>query len=243
MPHHPFEPAYLFETGIKPLIDFPIKGAIWYQGESNATHPDSYGPMFELMVKNWREAWGIGDFPFIYVQLPKIGNRNRWPEFREVQLQALNIPNTAMAVAIDTGHPTDVHPKQKKIIGERLALAALGKWYGLDTPYQGPSLSSWSRTGNQIKLVFDHVGTGLVVGENNLGNIILEGYDVTGRMQLAVKPVKVDLSKNEVSIEIPSDLSLTSIKYAWSPYPDEPLLYNSYQLPASPFRIELPGNN
>ena len=243
LPHHPFEPGYLFETGIEPLIQFPIKGAIWYQGESNATHPDSYGPMIELMVRNWREAWGMGDFPFIYVQLPRISNRNRWPEFRDVQLQGLEIPNTAMAVSIDTGHPTDVHPEQKKVIGERLAAAALGKWYGLDTPYLGPSLSSWTRTRNEIKLVFKHAGNGLMVEENNLGNVFLEGYDETGSRRLTIKPAKIKVSANEVIIDIPSGLSLTTIKYAWTPYPDEPLLFNSYQLPASPFKIELPGNN
>ena len=243
LPHHPFEPGYLFRTGIEPLIPFSIKGTIWYQGESNATHPDSYGHMFELMVRNWRQAWDIGDFPFIYVQLPRIGNRNRWPEFREVQKQGLQIPNTAMVVTIDTGHPTDVHPKHKKIIGERLAATALGKWYGLDTPYLGPSLLSWTRTRDQIRLVFKHAGNGLIVADKQLGNILLEGYNPSGTQRLMVKPSNIKIFENEVVIDIPKGLSLTTIKYAWSPYPDEALLYNSDNLPASPFKIELPGNN
>lgn len=244
LPRHPFGPGYLYDYGLKPLLPYPINGMIWYQGESDAVNPDLYPHLFHQFVSDIRMAWNNQQLPVIFVQLPKIGNRSRWPELRQAQVECLKIPNTAMVVSIDTGHPTDVHPKEKKVIGERLAAAALGKWYQKPVAYQGPTLAGWSKEENEIILKFDHVGEGLKLnGGNVLGNLLLDGYVNNGTRSLYIYPVKVVLSKNQVVMFIPEEFELTAIKYAWVPYPDEPLLYNSHNLPASPFKIELPGNN
>ena len=152
-PNHSFKPGFMWDAGIKPLIPFAIRGAIWYQGESNAETParvHEHGRLFPMLIQQWRKQWGQGDFPFLYVQLPAL-NRPQWPLFRDGQRRTLSkLKNAGMAITIDTGHPSNVHPILKKPIGERLAKWALGTTYQSTshTTYSGPLLNAAKRNGN-----------------------------------------------------------------------------------------------
>lgn len=245
LPGHPFAPSYLYTYAIEPLAPYAIRGAIWYQGESNATHPGSYFAMMETMLNSWRSLWGQGDFPFFFVQLPKIGNRSLWPEFREAQSQCLSIPNTGMAVAIDEGHPTDVHPRRKKVIGQRLARLALAKTYGMPIAAESPVLavSEWLKEGRQIRLSFRNAYEGLKIQEGTEPKgFTLQGYIQQGTVETSLSPEKVTIEKNTVILSYPAGFLPVQVKYAWAPAPENNLA-NSAGLPMSPFRILLPGNN
>ncbi len=139
---HPFAPGYLYRNGIESLVPISIRGVIWYQGESNATSPASYKKLFEMMIACWRTSFNEINLPFYFVQLPRIGNRSRWPEFRSQQEACLEFPGTGMVVTIDQGHLSDVHPREKKVIGERLARLALEKCYGFVCTPPTPSSES-----------------------------------------------------------------------------------------------------
>ncbi len=245
LPGHPFAPHYLFDAAIRPLAPYPIRGAIWYQGESNATHPQSYPAMFERMLKSWRNLWGQGDFPFYFVQLPKIGNRSRWPEFRQAQQECLANPNTGMIVTLDQGHPTDVHPKEKAIIGKRLALLALAKTYHQNIAAESPMLSSykWNKEEYKITFWFKNFYEGLAIKDGNKPNgILLQGYIALGSLETIILPESVVVAKNKLIISYPADFIPTKVKYAWAPYPENNLV-NSADLPLAPFKIELEGSN
>ncbi len=135
-------PAGLYNAMIAPLTKYPIRGAIWYQGESNASPERAplYSRLFRTMIQDWRSAWGQGDFPFLFVQLAnyKAGANARWPELREAQFEALALRNTGMAVTIDVGNPDDIHPRDKQTVGARLAAAARAISYGENVVYSGP---------------------------------------------------------------------------------------------------------
>ena len=244
LPAHPFAPAYLFENGIKPLAPFAVGGVIWYQGESNATHPDTYYPLFKLMVKNWREVWQQ-EMPFYFVQLPQIGTRNRWPEFREAQAKCLNIRNTEMVVAIDGGHPTNVHPKEKKGIGNRLAHLALAKTYGQPLSAESPILSTseWQREDHRVVLYFENVYDGLEVrDEQQPKGIFLQGYFEDGSLEAVISPEKITIEKDKITLVYPADFLPVKVKYAWAPAPENNLV-NSAGLPLAPFRVEIGGRD
>lgn len=152
---HPFDPTMLFDAGIAPIKDFPIKGVIWYQGESNAERHELHSKLFKMMVTDWRDKWNNPRLSFNYVQLSSI-NRPNWGKFRDSQRKLLSIPNTGMAVSLDVGHPTDVHPKKKWIIGKRLSRIALAKDYGLNTPYSGPMLDFVNVRNSVLEIHFSH---------------------------------------------------------------------------------------
>ncbi len=156
----------LYNAMIHPLLPFNIRGAIWYQGESNAGQAYRYRALFPAMIKSWRDRWNVGEFPFLFVQLapfaPNDSTNQTWAELREAQLMTLDkSPNTAMAVITDVGEEKDIHPKQKKPVGERLALAALAKAYGEKIDYSGPLFESMSINGKQAVLRFKHAESGL----------------------------------------------------------------------------------
>lgn len=239
---HPFAPGYLYSAGIAPLVPLSVKGVIWYQGESNATFPHLHDQLLPLLISSWRKAWGQGDFPFLFVQLPNISNRNRWPEFRESQQRALNIPNTGMAVTIDSGDPGDVHPRNKLVVGNRLALVALQDVYSFNLESKGPTVSSYSLEENLLTVAFAHAkGMHTKDGQSPKG-FVVQGYDTEGRKELLIRVEKVKIQGNSVLLEIPKSISPTKIKYAWSPNPAVNL-YNNAGLPMVPFKLELPGNN
>ena len=133
---------------IKPLLPYAIRGAIWYQGESNADRAMQYRKLFKTLITDWREVWGQGDFPFLFVQLANfmqvnsVPSNEPWANLREAQTMALELPNTGMAVTIDIGDAKDIHPTNKQDVGKRLALNALAKVYGKDIPYSGPMYKS-----------------------------------------------------------------------------------------------------
>lgn len=244
-PGHPFAPAYLYKAAIEPLVPYSFRGAIWYQGESNATHPQSYTALQNTLIHDWRERFGRGNFPFYFVQLPKIGNRSRWPDFREAQQQSLALPNTGMIVTLDQGHPTDVHPREKRVIGRRLAGLALTKTYGWELPVLSPMIYKhrWDPTKNIITLWANNAYDGLVLSEGHLPlGFTLQGYREGGGREIIVAPLEVALVGNNIELKYPDYFVPVSVKYAWAPFPKNNII-NSSGLPLAPFKIELSGNN
>lgn len=241
---HPFAPAYLFNAGIRSLTPYPLAGVIWYQGESNATHPASYRSLFEMMVKDWRKAWDNEQLPFLFVQLPRIGTRSRWPEFRQQQAKCLEIEHTGMVVAIDEGHPTDVHPKEKQVLGNRLGRLALASVYKYNILANSPSVFNyqWTPEKQRIKLSFSHTGAGFFLssGQKTKG-FRLQGYFAQGTKEEIIEPLQLILEKESLTITYPKGFLVTRVSYAWAPFPDNNVI-NSAGLPLAPFLIELPGN-
>ena len=182
-PGHPYSPTGLYNGMIVPILPYGIRGAIWYQGESNTWRAYQYRTLFPAMIQNWRDAWHQGDFPFLFVQLanymatkPEPGQSD-WAELREAQLMTLSKPNTGMAVIIDIGEGNDIHPKNKQDVGKRLALWALAKTYGKNIVYSGPIYKSMKVEGNKIVLSFDDIGGGLVAKGDALKGFAIAGAD------------------------------------------------------------------
>lgn len=233
------QPSVLFNGMIAPLLNYTIRGFIWYQGESNVNMHDEFRSLFPVFIKSIRKRWGIGDFPFLFVQLssynpslkePEISN---WAELRDAQSDALNLPNTAMAVSYDVGDLSDIHPQRKKEPGERLAAAALKTVYhaGHDI-YSGPAFSKFTINGkNIISIYFKNVGTGLVSKTP-----VLNGFEISynGTNYL---PAKATISGKQVHIAcngIP-----IKIRYAWGNAPINAGLMNREGFPAIPFMVSI----
>ncbi|WP_417443880.1 GDSL-type esterase/lipase family protein [Joostella sp.] len=161
---HPYQPTFLFDSGIIPLIDYNIKGVIWYQGESNTEHPELYSKLFGMLVEDWRNSFKNLQLPFYYVQLSSM-NRPKWGEFRNVQRKLLNIKYTGMAVSYDHGNATNVHPKEKWVIGNRLSKIALNKNYSFNMAYSGPLFDYININGNKLEVHFKY-GDGLKTIDN-----------------------------------------------------------------------------
>lgn len=239
-PNHSFKPGFMWAAGIKPLVPFAIQGAIWYQGESNAetrTRVREHGRLFPLLIQQWRAEWGQGDFPFLFVQLPAL-NRPQWPWFREGQRRMLGqLNNVGMAITIDIGHPTNVHPMLKKPVGDRLANWALGTIYRSKTHanYSGPLLDVVHREGGSLVVDFEHVADGL----RSLDGHPIRHFEICGENQV-FHPAKVELKdSNSIELTSPQVGVPLHVRYAWLPYPDPPVnLGNSAGLPASPFSTE-----
>ncbi len=230
-------PAQLYNGMIAPLIPYAIAGAIWYQGESNAGRAAQYRKLFPAMIRNWREDWGQGDFPFLFVQLANYMARkqepseSRWAELREAQLDTLSVPKTGMAVIIDVGDAKDIHPKNKQDVGRRLALAARRVAYGEDIVYSGPLYDSMKVEGSKARISFKHVGGGLVArGEKLVGFSIAGGDKAFVWAEARIEGDTVVVWSDRV--EKPA-----AVRYAWADNP-ECNLYNKEGLPASPFRTD-----
>ncbi|MFP5229296.1 MAG: sialate O-acetylesterase [Acidobacteriota bacterium] len=241
LPWHPvfgaWAPAALFNGMIAPLTPFPIRGVIWYQGESNtdAMRYPIYGRLFRALIQDWRRAWGEGNFPFLYVQIAnyRTGPADHWPEVREAQREALDLVNTAMAVTIDIGDPDNIHPADKQDVGDRLALAARAIAYSEPVEYSGPLFRSMRREGAQLRVEFDHAGTGLVMRGGELTGFEIAGAD--GRFV----PATAKIDGASVLLSSPAVPLPEQARYGWA---DNPAcnLYNSAGLPASPFRSAEP---
>ncbi len=237
-PGNPNSPSGLYNAMIAPLIPYSIEGAIWYQGESNAGRAYQYRKLFAAMIKNWRDDWGQGDFPFLFVQLANFKAVNPepaesdWAELREAQLMTLTLPNTGMAVIIDIGDANDIHPKNKQDVGRRLALWALGTTYGQKMDYCGPIYKSMKVEGDRIILNFDHVGGGLAAAADEP----LRGFAVAGADR---KFVWADAKIAGDTVVVSSDKvsEPVAVRYAWA---DNPVcnLCNKEGLPASAFRTD-----
>ncbi len=226
-------PAALYNSMIAPLTHFPIRGAIWYQGETNASaeRVPVYARLFQAMIQDWRRAWGIGDFPFFFVQLAsfKTGPDAKWPELREAQASALGLANTGMAVAIDIGEPDNIHPKNKQEVGRRLALAARAVAYGEHLEYSGPLFRQATREGAALRVRFDHAGKALSAKGGALRTFEVAGSD------RAFVPAESRIEGTTVLVSSPKIAEPMYVRYGWSDNPDCNL-YNDAGLPASPFR-------
>jgi sialate O-acetylesterase len=218
---------------IAPLTRFPIRGAIWYQGESNASSERAplYAHLFGTMIQDWRRAWGQGDFPFLFVQLAnyKTGVNAKWPELRDAQRQTLALANTGMAVTADIGNPTDIHPKNKQDVGLRLALAARAIAYGEKIEYSGPLFRQATPEGNSMRVWFEHTGAGLAAKGGSL-----KGFELAGADRKFVSADAV-IDGATVMVSSASIAAPVYVRYGWSDVP-ECNLYNAEGLPASPFR-------
>jgi sialate O-acetylesterase len=235
-PGHQNAPSALFNGMIAPLLPYAIRGAIWYQGESNADRAKQYQALFPAMIRDWRRAWGQGDFGFYFVQLANYMARwpkpteSKWAELREAQTMALALPNTGMAVAIDIGEADDIHPRNKQDVGMRLARSALNQTYGCcDIVPGGPMFRSVKCDGSSLRLSFDSVGSGLDCQGETLRGFALAGED--GRFVWAAATIE----DNEVVVSCPSVPNPVSVRYAWADNP-EATLFSMNGLPASPFR-------
>ena len=233
----PNNPAFLFNAMINPLLNFPIAGAIWYQGESNAGRAYQYRRLFPAMIQDWRIRWGEGDFPFYFVQLANFMRReaepgnSAWAELREAQLMALRLPNTGMAVIIDVGDAKDIHPKNKQDVGRRLAYNALNQHYGKKIERCGPIYKTMKIVNGKIELSFSDVGGGLIAKGGKLKGFAIAGAD--RKFVWAEARIKVD----QVVVWNENVRSPVAVRYAWANNP-ECNLYNKEKLPATPFRTD-----
>lgn len=229
---HPYEPCYNFEAGIAALKGFPIKGVLWYQGESNTHNPELYQTIFKTMVNSWRKQWGF-DFPFYFVQLSSI-DRPSWPYFRDVQRKLQKeIPNTYMAVSSDLGDSLDVHPKRKKEIGERLALLAKRYTYHQPVTANGPEIKSVRQDGNKLILEFSF--TKRLSSSDSLPINGFEMVTTTGRHISVIARIQ---DETKLLIDIPGSEKIKAIAYAWRPFTRANLV-NEAGLPASTFYFSL----
>lgn len=231
-------PGVLYNAMINPIVPYAIKGFTWYQGEANADRAYEYRTLFKAMITDWRQHWGIGDLPFMFVQLANFMNPadfptdSEWAELREAQSMALQLPNTAMAVAIDIGEANDIHPKNKRDVGNRLALGALNRAYGEPVEYSGPEYSSMTIENGRIVLAFEHTGKGLEARGGELKQFAIAGEN----QKFVWASAKIDGDRVIVWSDAIADP--VAVRYAWANNPEGANLYNKDGLPAAPFRTD-----
>jgi sialate O-acetylesterase len=225
-----WRPAGLFNAMIAPITPFAIRGAIWYQGESDAspTRAPIYMRQMQTLIRDWRAQWGVGDFPFLYTQIANFKTQSQhWPALREAQRQTLDLNNTGMAVTIDIGDPNDIHPKNKQEVGRRLSLWARALAYGEKIEYSGPLLRQAVPEGPSLRLLFDHAA-GL-----NAKTGTLAGFEVAGADRV-FQSAEARIVGNAVVLSSPQVPAPRHARYAWTDNPDASL-FNGEGLPASPF--------
>jgi sialate O-acetylesterase len=216
---------------LAPVIPYGIKGAIWYQGESNAKQSKQYRTLFPAMITDWRARWKQGDFPFFFVQIAPYHSQP--PEIREAQFLTLaKVKNTAMVVTTDVGDATDIHPTRKEPVGQRLALAARALTYGEKTEYSGPLYDSMTAKGGEIALSFKHVGGGLVAKDGEL-----KGFTIAGEDKQFV-PAQAKIQGSAILVSAEGVAAPKAVRYGWANVPDVNL-FNQQGLPASPFRTDV----
>jgi sialate O-acetylesterase len=233
------QPTGLYNTMIAPLINYAIKGFLWYQGESNTGRAAEYAKLQPAMIQDWRAKWNHPNAPFLYVQLPGFMEYNyspsesQWAQFREAQLKSLSVQNTGMAVAIDLGEWNDIHPDRKKEVGERLALAAEKIAYGENIVYSGPIYQSQQIDGNKIILTFNNTGSGLITNDGEEpGDLAIAGADKKFVW------AKARIEGDKVIVWNDGIAAPMYVRYAWADNPVNPNLHNREGLPASPFRTD-----
>ena len=236
-------PANIYNGGLKPIIGYGIRGALWYQGESNANRAYQYREMFPLMIKSWREEWGQGDFPFYWVQLADFMNEtpqpgdSDWAELREAQTMTLDkLPNTGEAVIIDIGEGRDIHPRNKQDVAKRLSRWALAKIHGLNITHQSPRYESMKKEGNKIVVTFKHVGPG---GLYALDVDQPRGFTIAGADKVFHNAQAKITGPNTVEVWADGVAEPAAVRYAWAANPICNL-YGSREigLPVTPFRSD-----
>ncbi len=230
----PNTPTTLFNGMINPLIPYRIKGAIWYQGESNRYDGKLYGTIFPNMIMNWRENWNQGDFPFYYVQIAPYTYRDDLSTglLREAQHNTMNLSNTGMVVTMDIGDLVTIHPPNKEDVGKRLAYWALAKDYNNRIAYSGPLYKESKIEGNKIRIIFDHAGHGLKTDGSHLIH-----FQIAGRDKKFI-PAQADIDGNTVLVYSPDIKNPAAVRFAWGST-DQTNLFNSFGLPAGPFRTDI----
>ena len=233
-------PANIYNGVLHPTIGYGIRGAIWYQGESNAGRSYQYRHLFPLMIQHWRDEWNQGDFPFYYVQLADFRNESAdpqesaWAELREAQTMTMGkLKNTGEAVIIDVGEGRDIHPRNKQTVAKRLARWALAKDYGVKIPFQSPTYKSMEIKDGKATLTFDHVGRGLYTFD------VREpvGFAIAGADKKFVWAKGKLVGANKVELWSDEVKNPVAVRYGWA---DNPVLnlYSREGLPATPFRTD-----
>jgi len=245
----------LYNAMIHPLVKLPIKGALWYQGEANGGEGETYYDKMRALIGGWRKQWGQGDFPFYYVQLanyqaPSVdpAGGNGWAKLREAQTKALSIPNTGMAVIIDTvplAQSGNIHPVNKYDVGLRLARWALARDYGQkDLEVSGPLFKALMIEGSKARVVFDHAGAGLMLGKKDgRGAVVETKGEKLNRIAIAGADRKwfwaeAVIDNNTLVVSSPEVKEPVAVRYAFEMNPDGANLYNRAGLPAGPFRSD-----
>jgi sialate O-acetylesterase len=231
-------PSGFFNGKIAPIIPYAIRGAIWYQGEANASTPEKgikYGEQFPMLIKDLRARWKQGDFPFAWVQLPKYDDPQfaGWRQLRESQLKTLSLPNTGMVVTADmkTTDPTKIHPTNKLEVGRRLSVWALAKVYGKNNPYSGPIFSGHEVKGNEIICSFKHTDGGLQFLGGEPKGFLIAGSDKKWF------PATARIEGDKVIVSSPEVSNPVAVRYAWENVPECNFL-NGANIAASPFRTD-----
>ncbi len=236
-------PANLYNGVLKPIIGYGIRGAIWYQGENNSSRAKAYRSVFPLMIQNWRDDWGQGDFPFYWAQLADFRAENSapeddtWPELREAQTLTLDkLSNVGQAVIIDVGEGRDIHPRNKQVVGRRLARLALAKDYGMKIPHESPRFKSMEIQDNKAIISFEHVTGGLYSFDSNDPL----GFAICGQDKKFVWAEARIKGKHQIEVWAESIKSPVAVRYAWANNP-KCNLYDrdgSVTLPVTPFRTD-----
>lgn len=253
-------PGYLFNGMVNPVAGYALSGFLWYQGESDVNHAQSYGNAFQLLIKDWREKWKNDLLPFYFCQLPNYRTKetspteSNWAELREAQTLALQLPHTGQAVLIDLGESGDIHPRNKREVGERLAKTALSKSYGKSIHGLSPTYSSMIVEGNKIRLKFNHVESGLIARSlpetydvrtesgrtaplfRNSPESQLEGFAICGSDQKWVW-ANACIDGNDVLVWTDQIKEPVAVRYAWANNPTANL-YSGAGLPVTPFRTD-----
>lgn len=235
-------PTLLFNSMIYPILNFPIKGVIWYQGESNASFADApnYSNLFIDMIKDWRALWNVGDFPFLFVQIANYlqpanqPSESSWAILRESQTDALSLSNTGQAIIIDIGEANNIHPRNKQDVGLRLSLAARKIAYGEKIVFSGPTYKNSKIKNGKMIITFDNVGSGLIC-KDKYGYV--KGFAIAGADKNFVW-AKALIENNKVVVWNDKIKNPKYVRYAWADNPDDANLYNAEDLPACPFRTD-----
>ena len=236
---HQQRPTALYNAMVHPIVPYAMRGALWYQGESNLREGMLYHEKMKALINGWREVWGQGEFPFYFVQLAPFnyGGRNANPLFLpqiwEAQTATLALPNTGMAVTTDIGNLRDIHPRNKQDVGRRLALWALAKDYGRDdVTYSGPLYKSMLVEGNTIRLTFDHIGSGLTSRDEEP----LTWFQIAGEDKEFVE-ANATIEGDTVIVSSDAIANPVAVRFGWH-QSAEPNFINKEGLPASPFRTD-----
>jgi sialate O-acetylesterase len=234
-PGDPWTPTGLFNGMINPLLPYALRGALWYQGESNADRAGEYHALFAAMITAWRAHFGQGDFPFYWVNLANYKNSGdatgmNYALLRAAQTQTLALPATGQALAIDIGNPDDIHPTNKQDVGRRLALLAKARVYGATVDDTGPTFASATREGAALRVQFTHAN-GLIAHDKPVQSLEVAGAD------RKFFPAKAKIDRDTLLVAAPEVKEPVAVRYAWKNAP-EANLHNGAGLPAVPFRSE-----